>query len=105
MYALLASAPTTSPFSSLAQRISTSSFSSSTINSGNFSLRLMLYSTAHAINIGTIVFGELAKPLLRHGNFLFYTPNTLSTIFLVFMWALLYFFLAFVTGLSKGVNK
>jgi len=43
----------------------------------------MLYSTAQATIIETIVFGESAKPLLRHGNFLFHTPNTRSTIFLV----------------------
>jgi len=85
MLALLTAAPTNSPFSSSSQRFSTSSFSSSTTSSGDLRFKLMLYSTAHATIIETTVFGKLAKPLLRHGNFLFHTPNTLSTIFLILM--------------------
>jgi len=57
------------------------------------------------IIILTIVSGALAKLLLKHENLLFQSPNVLSMMFLVLIWALLYLRSGAVVGLRNGVNK
>lgn len=92
MYPLLEAAPMISPLRLLSLKgSSTSSTSSLSLSSilSNLNFKLMLYKTAQATIIETEVSVELARPLLKQGNFLFHTPKTRSIIFLVLICALL----------------